>query len=173
MSDGSLMPFEWRPMTAADLPAVYRLSIRMHPDFPERPEILAEKFRLFPRGCFVLGNTGFGIGGYCFSHPWLSGSPPALDALLERLPDAPTRYFIHDMTVDGVLRRRNLASAIVPQLVAIARDIPVDRMMLVAVSGSEPFWTRMGFRRTADPALQDAATAKYGSGAVHMERDLR
>jgi hypothetical protein len=62
---------------------------------------------------------------------------------------------------------------LVPRLVEIARGIPVDRMMLVSVSGSAPFWARMGFCRTADAALQEAAKAKYGAGAVHMAHDLR
>jgi GNAT superfamily N-acetyltransferase len=172
MSDGSPAAPQWRPMIAADLPVVDDLSARIHPDFPERPEVLAEKFRLFPRGCFVLDQAGARICGYCFSHPWLNGPPPALDTLFGALPDAPTGYFIHDMTVEAFLRRRNFASVLVPQLVDIARGLPVDRMMLVAVSGSEPFWTRMGFRRIADPTLQAATRDKYGAGAVQMEREL-
>jgi hypothetical protein len=173
MSDKSPTLFRWRAMTAADMPAVHALSDRIHPDFPERPDVLAEKFRLFPRGCFVLDGAHLPIGGYCFSHPWLEGPPPALDTLLATLPDAPDAYYIHDMTVDASLRRMNLASVLVPRLVEIARGIPVDRMMLVSVSGSAPFWTRMGFYRTADAALQEAAKAKYGEGAMHMAHDLR
>jgi hypothetical protein len=173
MSENEPTLFRWRPMTMADLPMVHDLSSRVHPNFPERPEVLAEKFRLFPRGCFVLDGPHLPVAGYCFSHPWQVGPPPALDTLLDVLPEPPTAYFIHDLTVDAFLRRRNLASVIVPQLADVARTIPVDRMMLVAVSGSEPFWTRMGFWRTADAAAQDAATAKYGEGAVHMTSDLR
>jgi hypothetical protein len=172
MSDASPAPLQWRPMSASDLHVVDDLSTRIHPDFPERPEVLAEKFRLFPRGCFVLENRGSAICGYCFSHPWLAGPPPSLDTLFGTLPDLPTAYFVHDLTVEAFLRQRNLASELVPRLVAIARGVPVDRMMLVAVSGSEPFWTRMGFFRTADEILQSAAQAKYGKGAVHMERML-
>jgi GNAT superfamily N-acetyltransferase len=171
MTNKSPTLFQWRPMTAADLRGVHDLSVRIHPDFPERPDVLAEKFRLFPRGCFVLDGAHLPIGGYCFSHPWNAGPPPALDTMLLALPQNPTAYFIHDMTVDAALRRMNLASALVPRLVEIARNIPVGRMMLVAVSGSEPFWTRMGFRRTANETLQDAAWSKYGTGAVQMERD--
>jgi GNAT superfamily N-acetyltransferase len=148
------------------------LSVRVHPDFPERPEILAEKFRLFPRGCFVLDQAGSRICGYCFSHPWLNGPPPALDTLLGTLPDRPATYFIHDLTVEASLRRRNFASVLMPQLLGIAYGLPVDRTMLVAVSGSEPFWTRMGFRRMADQALQAGTRAKYGAGAVQMQREL-
>ena len=45
-------------------------------------------------------------------------------------------------------------------------------MTLVAVNGSAPFWSRMGFRATADEAVQEEARAKYDAGAVHMEQDL-
>jgi len=162
---------QWRPMTAADLAGAYDLSTRSHPDFPERRDVLFEKFRLFPRGCFVLDGPGTEIAGYCFSHPWQTGAPPALDTMLQVLPLQPAAYFIHDVTVDSSLRRMNLASSLVPRLVEIARSIPVGHMTLVAVSGSEPFWARSGFRRTADEGLQDAARRKYGAGAVHMTRD--
>jgi GNAT superfamily N-acetyltransferase len=173
MNEGSRALPQWRPMMAADLAGAHDLSMRSHPDFPEQLEVLAEKFRLYPRGCFVLADRGTDIHGYCFSHPWLAGPPPALDALLGTLPSAPNAYFVHDLTVDASLRGRKLASALVPQLVEIARGLPVDRMMLVAVSGSEPFWTRMGFRKTGDETLQEAARTKYGAGAVHMRRYLQ
>lgn len=172
MSDKGPTRFQWRPMTMADLPMVCDLSVRIHPNFPERPDVLAEKFRLFPRGCLVLDGAHLPIGGYCFSHPWTAGPPPALDTLFGALPAQPGAYFIHDLAIEACLRRGNLASVLIPQLAGIARGIPVNRMMLVAVSGSEPFWTRMGFRATGEAALQDAAKAKYGAGAVHMERDL-
>ena len=100
------------------------------------------------------------------------GPPPALDTLLQALPQPTTAYFIHDITVEPLLRGRKLASMLVPQLIEAARAITVDRMMLVAVSGSEPFWTRMGFHRTADESLQAATRAKYGAGASHMEKGL-
>ena len=78
----------WRAMAADDLPAVHALSIRVHPDHPERPEVLDEKFRLYPRGCFVLA-PGQDISGYCFSHPWTRGAVPALDRFLGRCRTAP------------------------------------------------------------------------------------
>ena len=172
MSDGSPAPFQWRPMMAADLAAVDDLSARIHPDFPERPEVLAEKFRLFPGGCFVLAAAERQPGGYCFSHPWRFGAPPALDTMLEALPRAATAYFIHDLTVESSLRGRNFASTLVPRLFETAGDAAIGRMMLVAVSGSAPFWSRMGFHRTDDDALQSATRTKYGAGAIHMNRDI-
>jgi GNAT superfamily N-acetyltransferase len=171
MSDGSPAKLQWRPMVAADLPAVDRLSARIHPDYPERPEVLAEKFRLFPRGCFVL-DRGPEIHGYCFSHPWTAGPPPALDTAIGALPDTPDAYFIHDIALDQPARGMALASLLVPMLTDTARGVGIGRMMLVAVGGSEPFWTRMEFCRTADVNLQAAARALYGEGAVQMERAI-
>jgi predicted N-acetyltransferase YhbS len=100
------------------------------------------------------------------------GRPPAIDALLGALPEQPTAYFIHDLTVDASLRRRNLASMLVPLLAEIARGLAINRMILVAVGGSAPFWTRTGFRTMEDEHVQAAARAKYGAGAVQMERRL-
>ena len=162
----------WRPMTAKDLPAVDELSTRIHPDFPERPEVLGEKFALFPQGCYVLAGSGPQIFGYCFSHPWTFGPPPALDGLLGALPGKPDTYFIHDLTVEAELRGRKHAAMLVAELIRLAAHLPVERMMLVAVSGSAPFWIRMGFERTADDALQAAARSKYGQGAIQMERSM-
>jgi GNAT superfamily N-acetyltransferase len=161
----------WRAMTAADLVAVAALSTRIHPNYPERPEVLAEKFRLFPRGCFTLVDGG-DIRGYCFSHPWKAGTPPSLDTLLGAMPGDADSYFIHDLTLDASMRKRNLAARLVPALVQAARDTKLMHMALVAVSGSSPFWSRMGFRRTEDEAVQAAARAKYDAGAIHMERIL-
>jgi GNAT superfamily N-acetyltransferase len=161
----------WRAMMAADLAAVAALSTRVHPNYPERPEVLAEKFRLFPKGCFTLVDSE-GIRGYCFSHPWKKGAPPSLDTLLGTMPSDADSYFIHDLTLDASMRKRNLAARLVPSLVQAARDAKLAHMALVAVNGSSPFWSRMGFRATEDEAIQQAARAKYDSGAVHMERWL-
>ena len=159
-------------MTAPDLAAIAALSTRVHPKYPERPEVLAEKFRLFPAGSFALAE-GDTIAGYCFSHPWTKGAPPSLDTFLGELPRVADSFFIHDLTLDASMRRRHLAAALVPDLVRAARGAALSHMTLVAVNGSAPFWSRMGFHRTADEAIQAAARAKYDAGAVHMERLLR
>ena len=48
----------------------------------------------------------------------------------------------------------------------------LGHLSLVAVNRRGPFWQAAGFVPTADQALQAAARAKYGDGAVHMERAL-
>jgi GNAT superfamily N-acetyltransferase len=161
----------WRAMIAGDLTTVADLANCIHPRYPERLEVLAEKFRLFPAGCFTLASQR-AVHGYCFSHPWLVSSPPSLDAFLGELPKRPDSYFIHDLTLDTSARRRSLAAKLVPDLVSAARAAGLPHMTLVAVNGSAPFWSRMGFRRTADEAAQETARAKYDAGAVHMEQIL-
>jgi GNAT superfamily N-acetyltransferase len=161
----------WRAMTAGDLTEVADLANRIHPKFPERPDVLAEKFNLFPAGCFTLADAT-AIHGYCFSHPWTKAAPPSLDTLLDALPKQPDSYFIHDLTLDDTVRRRNLAARLIPELVRAARSEKLSHLTLVAVNGSAPFWSRMGFRRTADEAVQKSARAKYDAGAVHMEQRI-
>jgi ribosomal protein S18 acetylase RimI-like enzyme len=161
----------WRPMSADDLAAVHALSMRVHPNYPERAEVLAEKFRLFPAGCFVLETSG-GVAGYCFSHPWSKGTVPALDSLLGALPVTPTTYYVHDLTLDEALRGQGQGRAIVPLLFQAAESLGLAHLSLVAVNRRGPFWQAAGFARTADESLQATARAKYDSDAVHMERTL-
>jgi len=171
MADANL-PIEWRPMTAEDMPGISALSNRVHINYTERLQVLQEKFTLFPAGCFTLMDAGAVIRGYCFSHPWHDGAPPSLDTFLGSLPERPSRYFIHDLTLDPSVQGRRLAATLLPRLIAVAERVATPRMALVAVNGSEPFWTRMGFTKTDDPALQASAQSKYDAGAVHMQRAL-
>ena len=145
--------------------------MHVHPDHPERAEVLAEKFRLYPSGCFVL-EAGGGIAGYCFSHPWTRGAIPALDGLLGVLPAGPTTYYVHDLTLDETMRGQGQGRVVVPLLFEASRSLGLSHLSLVAVNRRGPFWQAAGFSPTADVALQAAARTKYGAGAVHMERHL-
>lgn len=158
-------------MTAADLPGVHGLSMRVHPDHPERAEVLAEKLALFLAGCFALAGRA-GIAGYCFSHPWTKGEVPALDTLIGALPQRPTAYFIHDLTIDGSLRGTGHGRAVVLLLFAAAQATGLAHLTLVAVNDRWPFWEAAGFVRVADAAMQDMVRGKYGPGAVLMEREV-
>lgn len=162
----------WRAMAAADLEAVHRISAHVHPAHPERAEVLAEKFCLYPKGCFVL-EGGNGIAGYCFSHPWTGGPPPPLDTFMTALPTGLSTYFIHDLTVDESVRGTGMGRALVPDLLKAAQAAGQDRLVLVAVNNRGPFWQAAGFSATPDETMQQAARAKYGDGAVHMSMRLQ
>jgi ribosomal protein S18 acetylase RimI-like enzyme len=131
-------------MSQGELPAVHDLSMRVHPEHPERAEVLAEKFQLYPSGCFVLA-TGGGIVGYCFSHPWVKGAIPALDGFLKSLPVAPTTYYAHDLTLDEAVRGQGQGRAVVPLLLEAARSRGLPHLSLVAVNRPGRVWRAAGF----------------------------
>jgi predicted N-acetyltransferase YhbS len=162
-------------MRPDDIPAVYALSRRVHTDYPEREAVLAEKLALFPSGCFVLeadAANGGHIVGYAFSHPWVKDSVPSLDTFLTTLPDQPTTYFIHDVTLDGSMRGEGHAATIVPTLMDVARAGGLTHMMLVAVNGAEVFWGRFGFVPLGQRTLREAVTEKYGKHARLLHAGL-
>ena len=145
----------WRPMAAADLDAVEAIAAAVHPAYPERREIPAERLRLHPAGCLVLAGDG-GIAGYVVSHPWRALDPPKLDTLLGALPAA---------------RGKGAASTVVERLVRVGREAGLPTLSLVAVNRSAPFWERHGFVAVRDPALE-AALASYDDDARFMVRAL-
>lgn len=148
----------WCPMSKTDLPAVQAIAAEVHPDHPERPEVFAERLSLFPRGCFMLAAGG----GYAIAHPGILGCPPALDTLLGALPPCPDCLYLHDVALQPDRRGRGESRLLLTELQRLAADLGLHRLALVAVSGSEPVWQRLGFRREA------AATASYGGAAAYM-----
>ena len=85
---------------------------------------------------------------------------------------SPSTYFIHDLTVDDSVRGTGMGRALVPELFKAARDAGQELLVLVAVNNRGPFWQAAGFSETPGEAIQQAARAKYGAGAVHMSMRL-
>jgi hypothetical protein len=75
----------WRRLRTSDLADVAHISEQIHPDFPERPEVFAQKAELFPAGCFVLEKQG-AVCGYAIGHPWWLDDIPPLDSFLDAVP---------------------------------------------------------------------------------------
>lgn len=157
-------------MRPDDLGAVHALSRRAHLDYPERQEIFAEKLTLFPTGCFTLAADDDRVVGYCFSHPWTRGLPPALDTFLDALPAQPTTCFIHDVAIDPAWRGQGLVTTLMTLLADAGRGCGLRHQTLVAVHGTEAFWKQFGFTETADTALRAAVRTKYGPRATLMAR---
>jgi GNAT superfamily N-acetyltransferase len=151
----------WRLMTEGDLAAVARLAAKVHPALPEADAVFAERLRLFPPGCRVLVEEDV-VAGYVLSHPW-AGDPPALDTLIGAIPDRPATYYLHDLALDPAARGLGKARELLQGLGDLAQAQGLGTLSLVAVSGSEPFWSRHGFQ----PMGAETA-AGYGSVAVRM-----
>jgi GNAT superfamily N-acetyltransferase len=160
----------WRPMSPADLAAVNGLAGEIHPAYPEEAAVFAERLRLYPDGCRVFAQAD-GIAAYIVSHPWRYLEPPALNALLGKLPDAASTFYIHDLALTPRVRRTGAGSRIVTWLAGHARSRGLPNMSLIAVNGSAGFWQRHGFEALHDPAL-DRKLRSYGDDARFMMRSL-
>jgi GNAT superfamily N-acetyltransferase len=158
-------------MQGSDLAAVSHLAASIHPAYPEDAEMFDEKLRLFPYGCLSL-QDGADIVGYCFSHPWTRGLPPALNELLGELPAMPDTYFIHDVAIDPRARGQGVTSTLLSVLVTVTRLCGLSHMTLIAVNNSEGFWRRAGFVATTDQDLQRSVRLKYSNEAIHMEMPI-
>ena len=161
----------WRALTVEDLPRLDALAEAVHLAYPERPEVAAERLRLFPAGCFAAEVDG-AFCGYGLTHPWTDGAPPALDSLLGCLPAAPDCLYIHDVALSAATRGRGLGRALVDRLAGLAAAHGLPRLSLIAVGGSAAGWGAMGFRPVVvDPASMLAAKlASYDADAVYMTR---
>jgi len=157
----------WRPMQAADLPAVIALGAAIHTHHPEADAVFAERLALAPAGCFVLGTP---VGGYALSHPWRLAGPPPLDSLLGTLPARPEAWHLHDIALAPALRGAGQGAAGLAAILAAARAAGLGRISLVAIAGQAARWQRLGFAPA--PCARPAALASYGPGAAWMLRPV-
>lgn len=158
-------------MQRQDLPAVLQIAAEVHPDYPEGEAVFAERLALFGGGCLCLVTRDGVLAGYVLSHPWHADAPPALDTLLQRLPEPAPIYYLHDMALLPVARGLGAAGRAMPLLAAQAVAAGCREMALVAVNGSAGFWARQGFEVREVPALA-AKLASYDAAARFMVRPL-
>jgi GNAT superfamily N-acetyltransferase len=157
---------DWRLTTATDLEAIQNIANVVHPDLSERPEIFAEKLRLFPEGCFVLVEDR-AVLGYAFVHPWRLNDIPKLDAFLLSLPSDPQCILIHDVAVLPQARGKRSSELLVERISRLAKKQNVRFLALVSVYGSHLHWARLGFKLTSNKALA-RKLASYGETARYM-----
>lgn len=160
----------WRRAHAGDLAAISTIAARIHPDLAERPEVFAEKMRLYPDGCRVLA-AGNEIAGYGLAHPWMKQQIPPLDGFLDRLPDAADCLYVHDVAVLPDFRG-GVARAYVAEIEELARSSGIATLALISVYGTRPLWQRLGFEPVTPDAALHAKLAAYGASATYMLREL-
>jgi hypothetical protein len=156
----------WRHMAAADLETVSRIAGQVHASLPERPDVLAEKFRLFPQGCFIF-QGGEAILGYALSHPWRLRAIPPLDAFLNELPNAPECLYLHDAALLPEGRGHSASPRLIEELRRVAASSHLHWLALVSVYRTYLLWGRFGFSTVQDPDLSDKLNS-YGSTAQYM-----
>lgn len=162
--------FVWRPMVAHDLEAVQAVAGEVHPDYPERIEVFAERLRLYAPGCRVL-EAGDTMAGYVVSHPWHPMTPPKLDSLLGAMPTFPATFYIHDLALLPLARGSGAGARIVADLAGHTQAIGLADLSLVAVNASVPFWRRQGFDIVESRSIATALRS-YDDEARFMMRRL-
>ena len=143
--DGSAAPppgLAVRPLLPSDLPAIRRIERQSYaPSLRESEPAFLSKMRLFPAGavgCFA----GDDLCGYAFALPWMRSATIGVAQVIDALPARPDVMYIHDMVVAPARRRQRVASTLLTEVLRIASALSFDRLALVAVQGSEPFWRR-------------------------------
>lgn len=160
---------EWREAKSGDIDAIASVANRVHPLYPERREVFAERVALFPQGCFILAQ-GPETAGYALSHPWRAGEAVPLDTLIGVLPRDATCLYLHDAALLPQARGQGHSRRLLSRLDGAARQAGLPRLCLTAIDGAAQVWDALGFRPLDDPALA-TKLASYGGGALYMTRD--
>ncbi|MFB6551769.1 GNAT family N-acetyltransferase [Streptomyces sp. NPDC056405] len=121
-----------------------------------------------PDTCFVL-DVGPRTAGYVLSLPYPLHRYPDLERAEETATAFPPgNLHLHDIVVAPGLRRRGLARHLLHHLTGTARTRGDERISLVAVGGTERFWSARGF--VPQPGVM--AAGDYGTDAVYMSRPV-
>ena len=166
-----IVELHWRRAKPFDLPQMTEIAARIHPGLPERPEVFAEKMRLFPDGCLVLG-ADHAIIVYGISHPWKLNQIPPLDDFLERLPPDADCFYVHDVVVLPEFRGKLTAGSYIDTIATLARSAQIGFLALVSVYDTDSLWGRFGFRKVAADAELSTKLRSYGETAKYMICDL-
>jgi GNAT superfamily N-acetyltransferase len=161
----------WRPMTAGDLDGVVEVAAIGFPDHFEGRDCFENRLGLNPSGCFVLSAEGGPVRGYMVAYPWRREAAPALNTLIDALPEDAEVMYLHDLALHPEARGGGHARPVVEALADQARAQGWRELALVAVNDAAPFWGRHGFNVHETPAMA-AKLASYGDDARYMLRTL-
>ena len=131
--------------------------------------VLKSRARASPATCFVL-ETGQRIAGYMLSLPYPAFQYPDLTRAEEptaRSSRSPNLH-LHDLVIADGLRRRGFGKQLLQHLTATARSSRYERISLVAVAGSDAFWSANGYHAHLELALPKS----YGANAVYMSKTI-
>lgn len=163
------MTMGWRAMATGDLDAVMDIAAVVHPSYPERREVFAERLALFPDGCLVA-MVDDAVVGYAVTHPAVIGEPPGLDTLLGALAPGADCLYLHDVALLPAAQGRRLGEAAFQRIRGVAVDSGLAVLALIATPPARPYWLRHGFAPVAYDRELEVKLATYGDGLVYMTR---
>jgi N-acetylglutamate synthase-like GNAT family acetyltransferase len=160
-----------RLIIEADLAAIARLQDSCYSDaLYESPKLLAQRLATAPHSCWLLENTAGELLAYLFSYPAQDGYVTPLAAEFTAVAE-PELLYLHDMAVSPNARALGLAGQLLNTAKQHALALGLNKLALVAVQGSVPYWQRQGFAGvTTIPAQAAQALASYqGQQACYMQ----
>ncbi|SEO79987.1 GNAT family N-acetyltransferase [Actinacidiphila rubida] len=157
-----------RRVSEGDWPGIIRLESRAYAPLglSEEPSVLRSRAQASPSTCFVL-HVGDRLAGYLLALPYPASAYPDL-ARAEAVAHRSANLHLHDLVVAEDLRGRGLGRRLLRHLTAVAAASGFEEISLVAVGGSDSFWSANGFAAggTAPPA------EGYGADPVYMSRPV-
>ncbi|MFE2596816.1 GNAT family N-acetyltransferase [Streptomyces sp. NPDC059396] len=164
MSDDVLI----RPIGADDWDSIVAMESRAYAELglSEGRKVLRSRAEVSPETSFVLEAAGRAVG-YLLALPYPADRYPDLRRA-EETGFTSRNLHLHDIVVAAAYRRRGMARQLLDHLVGTALSCGYEQLSLVAVGGSERFWSARGF--TAHPEV--VASGSYSSTAVYMSTPL-
>lgn len=134
----------WRHMKDQDIEngRFIDLTYKIWPHHWESPDLLIDRYRMFPQGHFIYEVNGI-PSGYVMSHPGYLGNPPRLNEDYRLDKGDPNCFHIHDAAILPEARGNQAVKTLWPTLLDLARDYAY--MTLISVDDTESYWSRFGF----------------------------
>jgi ribosomal protein S18 acetylase RimI-like enzyme len=157
-----------RPVSDGDWDSIVALESSVYTDsaLSEDRAALESRGRASPSTSFVL-DDGERIAGYLLALPYPMFRYPDLTRVEGDVVPSDNLH-LHDLVIGDDFRGSGLARRLLRHLTETARSQGYARISLVAVGGSDSFWSANGFRAEPEVALPDG----YGADAVYMSREI-
>ncbi len=170
-------PFTLRPLAPADLAAVLRLQAHCYPGAYLEPEAaFAAKLQASPHTCWCMDHPidAGELLAYLVCLPIEGMQWPTLHADHCPRPASADGLYLHDLALHADARGQGVGQALVQRARLWARAQGLQRLVLIAVQGSQPYWRKQGFLPTPEAALRrhQADTSSFGDQACAMWCDL-
>jgi len=110
---------------------------------PEDLNVLKSKWISSPNTCAVYLNSDNKILAYLLAHPWANEVPPKLHEKTQITNSI--NLYLHDLALAQEARGKGIAKNLVTNLIDKAKSQGFAKIFLVAVQGSDMFWSKFGF----------------------------
>lgn len=158
-----------RPVSEGDWGGIVALESRAYAaiGLSEERAALESRVHASPATCFAL-DLEQRLAGYLLALPYPMFRYPDLTRTEETVFHSRNLH-LHDLVIAESLRGRGLAGRLLHRLTVTAESHGYEQISLVAVAGSETFWSANGF--AAEDGIVPAGS--YGPSAVYMSRAVQ